>query len=196
MPVKTFQRLLFCKPRTEKNTGNGCVVCIVVGYTHTDMWIPLSLYIYINTCNLSMSMVISKSMSSLSTSNNLFITSSKKLRPRTSIFHDVSRVNMRWLSASFLSWRRIWTEVLRQWTAKKGLDCSTCCMYLSTAYAGGFLSGDPLNTTVVYQLINLFSSYYFNSPCCLPSRISTLSITTWIYIYIFILTYFNRKYVR
>lgn len=52
---------------------------------------------------------------------------------------------------------RVWTAALLAYTCRRQTP-------------GSFYQVTPLHAAVVYQLMDLFSSTYFNSPCCFPSR--------------------------
>ena len=133
--VKHFSEVSFYKPRKEKILGNVC---------HISSWVTHKcIYIYIHICPISMYIVISYWVAS-----PVQIIGSSPEGKKTSSLNQYLSWSFKGQRAmfffpSFLSRRRIWAKVLRQWTARKGLDCSTSCIYLSMADAREFLSGDP-----------------------------------------------------
>ena len=132
--VKHFSEVSFYKPRKEKYW----VMCVIYHHgLHTNA------YIYIHICPISMYIVISYWVAS-----PVQIICSSPEGKKTSSLNQYLSWSFKGQRAmvffpSFLSRRRIWAKVLRQWTARKGLDCSTSCIYLSMADAREFLSGDP-----------------------------------------------------
>lgn len=151
--VKHFSEVSFYKPRKEKYW----VMCVIYHHgLHTNAYI----YTHMSYLNVYCNFILSR----LSSSNNLLITWRKKqLHPWTSIFHDLSRVNVPcFFSHPFCPDAesglrccdsgqpgRVWTAALLAYT----------CRWQTP---GSFYQVTPLHAAVAYQLMDSFSSSYFN----------------------------------